>query len=259
MNMKTFPKNLAGFIAAVAVVATLNTIAAGSNKANPYFATLSKATQMELPGKTAALVAKAEAKQQKQTTIDAVTAAVGLNPAAAPAIVGSVAQSVPEMAPVAASTAVSLVPNQASAIARVAAAAAPKQAGKIVEAVCRVTPQHYKEIASAVAEVAPGQSRAILAGVAAAVPALKDSINQMLAAPASSTVTVAAVLDQAQPSTEFTSLSAAPRITIGPPVIGPPYVPPPNTHTNIDPGGGNQIPDGGRGNDYSAPPTPPEG
>jgi hypothetical protein len=251
--MKTFPKNVVSFIAAVAVMAALNAVA-GSNKANPFFATLSKATQMELPGKTAALVAKTGAKQQKQATIDAVTAAVGLNPAAAPAIVASVAQSVPEMASVAASTAVGLVPNQAAAIARVATAAAPKQAGKIVEAVCRVAPQHYKEVANAAAEVAPDQSRAILAGVAAGIPALKDSINQMLAASASSPVTVSAVLDQAQPSTDLAPLSVAPRATI--PVVGPPYVPPSGTHTNLDPGSGTEVPSGGR--DYSGPPSPPQ-
>lgn len=253
--MKNFTKNLAGIFAAVTVVAALNAVAAGSNKTNPYFATLSKVPQMELPGKTAALVAKAEAKQQKQATVDAVTAAVGLNPAAAPAIVGSVAQSVPEMAPVAAAAAVGLVPNQAEAIARVAAAAAPKQAGKIVEAVCRVVPTQYKEVAKAAAEVAPGQGREILAGVAAGVPALKDSINQMLAISAVGTVTVSAVLDQAQPSAEAPTLAAAPHAVIPvTPIVGAPYVPPPNTHTNIDSGSGSQIPDGGRGNDYSAPP-----
>jgi len=110
-------------VAIIAVVAALNAVAADKTASSPYLGALSGVTSAELPAKAAALVSQTEAKAQSQATVDVVKAAVGLNPAAATAIVGSIAQKTPDMAAIAAATAVVLVPDQASDIARVAAAA----------------------------------------------------------------------------------------------------------------------------------------
>ena len=141
-------------------------------------------------------MAQADAKNLKETTIDVVKAAVGLNPAAAPAIVGSIAQAVPAMAATASATAVQLVPNQVLLIARAAAAAAPAKAGAIVESICRVLPAQYQKVAAAVAEVVPGAGKDILAGIAAAIPNLKSAINQALADYKGDVPSVSAVLTQ---------------------------------------------------------------
>jgi hypothetical protein len=240
MIMKTL--KMLSLMMAVALVATMKLQAGDTPAANPYFGKLSAVSPAELPAKSAELVSQADSKTRLQTTVDVVKAAVGLNPAAAPAIVGTIAKSTPEMASAAAATAVALVPNQAIAIARAAAAAAPSQAGKIVEAVCRVVPTVYKEVANAVAGVAPGAGKAILAGVSAAIPALQESIAKALTGNNGGTPSVSVVLDQVS-----ASISAAPH-------TGPPYVPVPPNPPNLQPGNGGEVVTGGR--NYSTPPGP---
>jgi Meckel syndrome type 1 protein len=248
--------------AAAMLALTLVSRAGDTPKANPFLAVLSTTTQAELPAKAADLVAQADAKQQQQTTIDVVKAAVGLNPAAAAVIVGCIAQKTPAMAAIAAGTAAGLVPDQAVAIARAAAAAAPKQAGKIVEAICRVLPAAYAEVAEAVAEVVPGAGREILAGVSAAIPTLKGQIDNVLLASKDSVPSVNAVLDQVQsaasPANPWAGGGAIPSSTIpsGPissalvhPVINPPYVVPPTSPVNYGTASGgtsSPVPPGGR-------------
>jgi hypothetical protein len=232
-----------GLVMSVAVIATVNLCAGDASTANPYFGTLSTVSPAELPAKSAALVSQADSKSRTEATINVVKAAVGLNPAAAAAIVGTIAQSAPEMASVAAATAVALVPDQAIAIAHAAAAAAPAQAGKIVEAVCRVVPNSYKAVAAAVAGVAPGQAKAILAGVAAAIPALQDPINTVLAGSSGNTASVNEVLN-----------TVAANLPVAAPQFGPPYVGIPQSPVNLDPGNGGQVPTGGR--NYATPPPP---
>jgi len=156
-------------------------VAGDNSTASPALGVLSTVASAELPAKASELVAQAEAKNLKQTTIDVVKAAVGLNPAAAPAIVGSIAHATHPMAATASATAVALVPNQVLAIARAAAAACPTNAGAIVEAICRVLPGDYREVAETVAGVVPGAGKEILAGIAAAVPQLKPVIEQTVA------------------------------------------------------------------------------
>jgi hypothetical protein len=241
--------------AAAMLALTLVSRAGDTPKANPFLAVLSTTTQAELPAKAADLVAQADAQQQQQTTIDVVKAAVGLNPAAAAVIVGSIAQKTPAMAATAAGTAAGLVPNQAATIARAAAAAAPQQAGKIVEAICRVLPAAYAEVAEAVADVVPGAGTEILAGVSAAIPALKAPIDNVLLASKGSVPSVNAALDQVQ-STELpvgSGLAGGGAIgggTISPanvnPVIKPIAVPFPPHPVILDPGSGGQVPPGGR-------------
>lgn len=234
---------------AVALVATVKVRAGDTLAANPYFGTLSTVSPAELPAKSAALVSQADDKIRLETTVEVVKAAVGLNPAAAAAIVGTIAQSTPEMASVAAATAVALVPNQAVGIAHAAAAAAPAEAGKIVEAVCRVVPNSYKEVAESVAEVAPGAGKAILAGVSAAIPTLQESIDKALASYNGRSPSVSDVMDQVSPTTMAVNSAGVP---IAAPHFGPPFVGIPPSPVNIDPGNGGPVPTGGR--KYNLPP-----
>jgi hypothetical protein len=235
---------------AVALVATAGLRAGDTPPANPFFATLSAVTPAELPAKSAALVSQADAKVRLDTTANVVKAAVGLNPAAAAAIVGTIAKSTPEMASVAAATAAALVPDQAVVIAHAAAAAAPSEAGKIVESVCRVVPNAYRAVASAVAGVAPGMSKAILAGLSAAIPALQEPIGKVLASNNGANPSVSAVL--AQVSQMASTVTAT--TPVAAPHFGPPYVAGPPNPINLQPGNGGQVQTGGR--NYDSPPGP---
>jgi hypothetical protein len=245
------------FLAMAAVIAVASIARAGETiTVNPYFAILSEATAAELPAKSADLVSKADAKQRQRATVDVVSAAVSLNPAAAPAIIGSIAQASPDMAAIAAATAVGLVPDQAAIIAHAAAAAAPTKAGKIVEAICRLLPKDYQQIADAVAEVVPGAGKEILTAISAAIPTMKASLNQVLAGYNGNVPSVSSVLDQVKSSAlvaTTTSLTYSPLGSplLAPPTVGPPYVPSPTGHTNLNPGSGGQVPTGGR--NYAAP------
>ena len=138
---------------------------------SPSLSILKSVPQAELPGKAATLVAAADSKSQVPTAVDVIKSGIGINPAAACAIVGAISARTPEAAAVAAATAASLLPKQAPALAKTAAAAAPKFAGKIVEAVCAVAPNAYKEIAQAVADAVPSAAREILAGSPPPFPA----------------------------------------------------------------------------------------
>ena len=248
--MKTL--KYAAFLAlAFGLSTAISTQAGETPKANAFIGELSTATSAELPGKAADLVSKAAAKDQQQTTIDVVKAAISLNPAAARAIVGSIAQTSPDMAATAAATAVSLLPDQSVTIASVAAAAAPAQAGQIVEAVCRVAPQDYEKIADAVAEIVPAASKDILNGVAMALPSLKVVIDQAVVAGAGSAPSVDKVLSQVSASGKVPSgvpLSPMPNLSHGSPIS--PYVPS-GTPSGISGSVGGQIPVGGRG--YTSP------
>ena len=251
------------FLAAIVLATAVKVSAGENNGANPFFASLSAATAAELPAKAAGLVSQADPKNLKQTTIDVVKAAVGLNPAAAPAIVGSIAQSSPAMVVIAAATAVSLVPGQAATIARAAAVVVPAKAGQIVEAICRVVPGAYQKVATAVAEVVPGAGREILTAVSTAIPTLKDSINTVLASYNGNVPSVSSVLAQVTPSvivaTTAPQATTVPQLSqptfntpsLAPPTFTTPFVSTPVTHTYVAPTLGTTVPTGGR--DYAAP------
>ena len=239
---------LLSFVMAVTLIAAVKLCAGDTPSANPYFSTLKTVSPAELPAKSAALVTQADTKSRVESTINVVKAAVGLNPAAAAAIVGTIAQSVPEMASVAAGAAVALVPDQAVAIARAAAAAAPSEAGKIVEAVCHLVPNEFRAVAETVAAVAPGAGKAILAGVSAAIPELKEPINKVLLSFSSGNPSVTDVLGQVTTIAKVNS-SPDPVASAGAPSFhfGPPYTPPPTTPVTITPPvTGGQVPPGGR-------------
>lgn len=257
------------FILTMAVACTMavGAVAEDNLAANPVLGVLSTAKAIELPAKAAELVAKADAKSLKQTTIDVVKAAVGLNPAGAPIIVGTIAHASPAMAATASATAVGLVPNQVLAIARAAAAACPTKAGEIVEAICRVLPADYQAVAMAVAEVVPGAGREILAGISTAIPQLKTTIDQTLASYQGSIPSVSTVLSQVAQTDTSAGLAAlatgSPGASPSPagvtpspilprgPSTGTPFVPISGTPIVITPGAGGQVPTGG--GDYTAP------
>jgi len=239
-------------LTATIALITAGTYAGENQTTSPSLTVLSATSAAELPAKAAALVAQSDAKNLKATTIDVVKASVGLNPAAAPAIVGSIAQSSPSMAATAAGTAVSLVPNQVLLIANAAATAAPLQAGAIVEAMCHAYPANYQLIAQTVSEAVPGSAREVLKGIAAAIPQYKDAINEALAAnnpSVSSTLSRPAFL---QPIAAATVASVTPPSMPQGPTVTPPPTPPSVPPVVITPSSGGAIPSGGsRG--YSAP------
>ena len=249
--MKTI--KLLSLAMATTLIAAAEIFAGDTPPANPYFGTLSAVSPAELPAKSAALVAKADAKNRAESTVNVVKAAVGLNPAAAPAIVGTIAQSAPEMASVAAGAAVALVPDQAVAIAHAAAAAAPSEAGKIVEAVCRLVPNQFKAVAEAVAAVAPGTGKAILAGVSKAIPELKEPINKALAVSTSDNPSVSDVMNSVKPiDIAVGNLPQSDGASMKPLFhVGPPYIPPPPTPITVSPNPGGTVPIGGR--NYASP------
>jgi len=174
-------KKIFSFLAVALLLVFSNSVQCSETPASQTLSILKSVPLAELPGKAAALVSAAPGKKQVEIAVDVVRAAVGLNPAGAPAIVASISAGTPAVAPTVAATAASLLPQQAAALAQIAAASSPKMAGKIVEAVCKVVPDAYRTIAEAVAKVVPDASKEILAGVAAALPALKDDINNVLA------------------------------------------------------------------------------
>src|SRR5204862_7861363 len=96
----------------MAFLATSACFAGDDSQANQYAVSLTSVATAELPARTAALVKEAPAKEREAATVTIVRTAVKLNPAAAPAIVGAVARSVPEMAAVAAGTAATVQPKQ---------------------------------------------------------------------------------------------------------------------------------------------------
>jgi hypothetical protein len=242
--MKTL--KMLSVLMAVALFAAVGLRASDTPAANPFFGTLSTVSPAELPSASAELVAQADSKNLLETTVNVVKAAVGLNPAAAAAIVGTIAQSTPKMASVAAAAAVALVPSQAVAIARAAAAAAPSEAGKIVEAVCRVVPTAYKDVASAVAGVVPDAGSAILAGITNAIPYLQGPIGKALAASNGGNPSVSRILDQVPSVTPVTTPALSAPMAITPAVhFGPPYVQPPPSPVNYSTGtSGLELPGG---------------
>jgi hypothetical protein len=246
--MKTL--KMLSLVMAVALVATVKLSAGDTPAANPFFGTLSTVSPAELPAKSAELVSLADSKNRLETTINVVKAAVGLNPAAAAQIVGTIALSTPKMASVAAATAVALVPEQAVAIARAAAAAAPSEAGRIVEAVCRVVPSAYKEVADAVAGVVPGAGKAILAGVSAAIPSLQEPIAKVLAGYSGGNPSVPDVLGPTSPTPTTptpgltTPLAIAPAVHFAPaPPVSPVNYSSPGSGSGVElPGGHTSSP-----------------
>ena len=251
-------KRIASMTLSVAFLAASLSFGKDAPKANPFSQALTSVPAAELPAKAADLVLHARPAEREATTLNVVKGAVGLNPAAAPAIVGAIARAVPEMAAVAAGAAAAEQPKQANAIAKAAAAVAPSQASAIVAAVCRAVPKEYRAIAVAVSQAAPGAGKEIVRGVETALPALKPSIEQALAGYGGNVVSVGETLAQAAQIAQGGSGAVAgaspgvggPLRTRGP-AVGPPYIPLTTPPTNVTSGTSGQVPTGGR--NYAAP------
>jgi hypothetical protein len=226
-----------------------------ATKANPFNETLSAAPAAELPAKAADLVLQAKPRARQNVTINVVKSAVGINPAAASAIVGAIARAVPEMAAVAAGTAATEQPKQASAIAKAATAAAPAKAGAIVLATCRAVPNAYREIAMAVAQAVPNASKEIVTAVGSAIPDLKAGIAKAMTSYGGSVPSVGDTLTQAATISQSSQLADSPGLPRGPmvrgPSVGPPFMPLPPGTTNVTSATTGQVPAGGR--NYAAP------
>ena len=190
MDMKT-PSKM--FAVAVALAIVLK--ASGDTyTAEQILHVLKSADAANRPDRAAELVSRADLKSLRQTTVMVVAAAVSLESAAAPNIVGCVALAKPDMAATAAATAAVLAPDQADVIAGSAALATPSKADAIVEAMCRAVPQEYEPIADAVATYAPNADRKILDAVVRALPELRIPINEVLSTHRNGFVTVSEVL-----------------------------------------------------------------
>jgi hypothetical protein len=266
-------KKTSSLVLSVAFLVASIACAKDAPKANPFTEVLALTPGAELPAKAADVVQHAKSRERATVTADVVKAALGVNPAAAPAVVGAIASSVPTMASVAAGVAATEQPKQAAAIAKAAAAAAPSQVGNIVLPVCRAVPSDYRDTAVAASQAVPSANKAILRAVGAAFPDLKPYIEQTLVAHGGSVASVATVLDEAaklarahvasqissmpartsasssaatlgQPSTATTPTVAGTQVRG--PAIGPPYIPLPSTPTNVTSGNSGQVPTGGR-------------
>ena len=261
-------KNIASITLSVVFLAACSSFGKDAPKANPFNQVLTAVPAAELPAKAADLVSRAKSRDRQSTTVNVVQSAVGINPAAAPAIVGAIARAVSDMASVAAAAAAAEQPKQASAIAKAAAAAAPAKAGQIVTAVSRAVPNEYRNVAVAVSQAVPGSGKEILKAVGSARPDLKPAIDQALAGYSGTVPSVATALDQAvKVSSTSTAIAAdapvlAPPATPAPvanatapvargPAIGPPYIPLTTTPTAVTPGTSGEVPEGGR--NYAAP------
>jgi len=236
-----------GFVTSFALLLGSDVLADNAVKSSDLTTTLKKVPAPEMPARAAALVKAAGKIEREATTVQVVKAAVAINPASAPSIVGAIAREVPASAATAAAVAAAYQPLQASAIAKAAAAAAPEQAAAIVVAVCRAVPNQFRNVAVAVSQVVPQSSKQILEAIAIAIPELKSSMEKALAS-FSGGMTVASTLEKAAPGTTTPdSVFAGFRGPAG----APPTVGLPGTAGNSHPGTSGEQPPGGR--NYAAP------
>src|SRR6266496_845935 len=106
-----------GSFAAITLVAVLGGVCPfnsfAKDSAKPVSAVLGSTPAAELPAKAAQLIADAKVRDREAITVSVVKVALGINPAAAPVIVGAIARGTPAIAPVAAGTGASEQPKQA--------------------------------------------------------------------------------------------------------------------------------------------------
>jgi|GEM_PF-2621537 len=242
-HMKTKKQKVISLLSIGSLIVFNFAATAADSASNSSLNALKSVPLAELPAKAASLVVAADEKTQAKTVQEVVKAAIGLNPAAVLAIVGSIATESPASAATAAATAAELLPKQAVQIAQTAAAAAPKQVGKIVEAVCRVVPKDYKAVAIAVASVVAGSSKEILAAVIAAVPDQSANVQLALASYKGQTPSVNMVLSKSTvpvissqiPSVLAVAQGISPHPTPAPPPAAP-------TPVVLDPGSSTTLP-----------------
>jgi hypothetical protein len=279
MKMKTL-KLLPVLAVAIGLFAAPTLRAKESTDAATLKQSLTGVSPLELPAKAASLVAQAGAKEKELVTEAVVKAAVSLNPAATPAIVGAIAKNNPSMASRAATMAAELQPKQLALIAKAAVGGAPAQATEIVAALCKQSPTRYNVIAVNAAQAIPASGREILDGVANGIPSLQSYLDKaskglvcntdavvaqvidltidlvakarhdqlvgsaVLGSPAIQTVNAADPILASLPAPRPVAVPA-------PPVLGPPFAPPPPIVIEIGPG--NTSPEQSGGHNYVAP------
>jgi len=106
-----FMKRITIIALSVAFLTACPSFGKDTSKANPYNQTLAAVPAAELPAQAADLVLQAKPRARQAVTVNVVKSAVGINPAAAPAIVGAISRAVPQMASVAAAAAASEQPK----------------------------------------------------------------------------------------------------------------------------------------------------
>jgi hypothetical protein len=170
----------------------------GQSAASEVLVRLSGVPAAELPANAAAMVKDSKPAERTAMATKVVRAALRINPAAAPLVVGAVVRAVPEVGALAAQAAVLDQPAQLEAIIRAAVAVVPECAGQIVLAVSRAHPGKYKLTAVTAARLTPAAARDILYAVGEVRPELKPHIDREMAACTGRTPSVAACLDRAE-------------------------------------------------------------
>lgn len=262
--MKTFNLSLA----ALATMLTLPTLA-DESRINDLKSQFSKLRVTELPRAAAQAV-----QSEPGAASDVVAAAVGVNGASAPLIVGSVAKATPQSAAASSSAAVALQPKLAGPIAKAAVSASPSDATAIVSAMCKARPTAFYAIGVSAGEAAPKSADKILLGITEGAPGSKPLVARAQAdfAKAKRTATLALLLKHTESYVTALSgkLNQSPEVLLAgngavvsaglasaafdipPPVQGPPFVPGGGTPGEITPIPGTvEVPPTGR--NYSAP------
>ncbi len=134
---------------------------------------LSGVRSAELPHATARLVATTEGG-----AADAVTAAVTINGASAPLVVGAVSKATPGAAGPAAGAAVKLQPKLAGTITKAAVSAAPQEISAVVTASCQASPLSFYSIGMSAVSAAPKSTDPVLAAITKALPTLKPLVQR---------------------------------------------------------------------------------
>lgn len=226
---QSFMKTIAVILVAYLFEAGL--LAEQTLTSNPNAIALEKVPAAELPAMTARLVMACKPQERNATTRNAVTAAVRINPAAAPLIVGAVSRAAPQTAAFAAQAAAREQPALAAAITRAAVGVAPAYAANIVRAVCSSVPGEQRNIAIAAVRAAPFASNEILRSVGSVQADLRPFIEREIEAHGRTAPSVAHCLDQATLA-QSQAASAVPfaRPYPRPPPVrpGPPGPPNPN-------------------------------
>lgn len=174
----------AALVVALTTFGTPTTSALTESQVKAIQTAFNNVPRPELPARAAALVAKADEKEQQKTAVEAVKAIVAKFPSSAPALIGAIAKAAPEVASAAAATAVELAPHEALAIARAAASAAPTRAGQIAASVAKVRPKAAVNIAVTIINAVPAAGPEIVDSVAVAVPESKARLPRVTGAAA---------------------------------------------------------------------------
>ena len=195
---KCFMKNVVMMVAGLGWLAVTPLSTAAQLTINEVEAQLRAFPAAELPAKAATMVKYSKPPERTVMATKVVRAALRINPAAAPPVIGAVVRAVPEVAPLSVQAAVLGQPAQLEDIISAAVLVVPDRAGQIILAVCRVQPGEYRLAAITAARLAPSAAREILNAVGEARPELKPHIDKEMAACTGRIPSAASCLDRAE-------------------------------------------------------------